>query len=37
MLIFISAAALFVLVRTVRAAMESLRSLPRSNQDWIWY
>lgn len=37
MLIFLSTVALFLVVRAVRAALASLRSLPRSNEDWIWY
>lgn len=26
-----------VVVRLVLAAVESLRHLPRSNEDWCWY
>jgi hypothetical protein len=37
MLPLISAIALLGLVRAVQAALESLRGLPRSNEDWIWY
>ncbi len=29
--------AVFGLVRIWQAATESLRGLPRSNEDWIWY
>jgi hypothetical protein len=37
MLFFILAITAFVAVRAVQAVIESLSSLPRSNQDWIWY
>ncbi len=37
MLIFISGIAVFLAWRAVRAAVASLRALPRSNEDWIWY
>ncbi len=37
MLLLIVPLALFVLVRAVRAVRESLRGVPRSNRDWIWY
>ena len=37
MLILIVPLALFVLVRAARAVRESLRGVPRSNHDWIWY
>ncbi len=37
MLLLIIPLALFVIVRAVRAVRESLRGVPRSNRDWIWY
>ncbi len=37
MLLPFFALTLFVLVRAVQAAAESLRGLPRSNEDWVWY
>ena len=37
MLIVLGLLALYGVYRTVRAAIESLRSLPRSNDEWIWY
>lgn len=37
MLILIIGLGVFLGVRTVRAVLVSLRSLPRSNEDWIWY
>lgn len=37
MLLLIIPLALFVFVRAVRAVRESLRGVPRSNRDWIWY
>ena len=37
MLILIVPLALFVVVRAARAVRESLRGVPRSNHDWIWY
>lgn len=37
MLLLIVPLALFVGVRAVRAVHESLRGVPRSNRDWIWY
>lgn len=37
MLILIIALGVFLGVRATRAALASLRSLPRSNEDWIWY
>jgi hypothetical protein len=37
MLILIVPLALFVAVRAARAVRESLRGVPRSNRDWIWY
>ena len=37
MLILIIALGLFLGVRAVLAGLTSLRGLPRSNEDWIWY
>lgn len=37
MLLLIVPLALLVLVRAARAIRESLRGVPRSNRDWIWY
>jgi hypothetical protein len=37
MLILIMGLGVFLGVRAVRAVLASLRSLPRSNEDWIWY
>ena len=37
MLIAIFSIAGFLLVRGVMAALASLRGLPRSNEDWIYY
>lgn len=37
MLFILAAIAVFVGVHAVRAALASLRALPRSNEDWIWY
>lgn len=37
MLFFILAITVFIVVRAVRAAFGSLRSLPHSNEDWVWY
>ncbi len=37
MLLLIIPLALFVGVRTLRALRESLRGVPRSNRDWVWY
>ncbi len=37
MLILIIAVGVFLGVRAVKAVLASLRSLPRSNEDWIWY
>jgi hypothetical protein len=28
---------LFVAWRLLRAVLASLRALPRSNEDWVWY
>ena len=37
MLFVVITLAAFVVVRAVRAIRESLRGVPRSNRDWIWY
>jgi len=37
MLFIFAAIAVFAGVQAVRAALASLRALPRSNEDWIWY
>jgi len=37
MLILIIALGIFVGARAVTAAVASLRGLPRSNEDWVWY
>lgn len=37
MLLLIIPLAVFVLVRAVRTLRDSLRGVPRSNRDWIWY
>jgi hypothetical protein len=37
MLFILAALAVFAGAHAVRAALASLRSLPRSNEDWIWY
>ncbi len=37
MLIFILGLGVVTGVRAVRAVLASLASLPRSNDDWIWY
>ncbi len=37
MLILIIALGLLVGAGAVMAALASLRGLPRSNEDWIWY
>jgi hypothetical protein len=37
MLILIIALGVFLAARAVMAALASLRGLPRSNEDWIWY
>ncbi len=37
MLIAFSALGVWLLVRSVLAALGSLRSLPASNEDWVWY
>ena len=37
MLILIIGLGVFFGVRAAKAVLASLRSLPRSNEDWIWY
>lgn len=37
MLILIIALGLYAAARAVGAVLASLRNLPRSNEDWIWY
>jgi hypothetical protein len=37
MLIAFTALFVWLGIRSVRATIRSLRSLPRSNEDWIWY
>jgi hypothetical protein len=37
MLILIIALGVFFGARAVTAALASLRGLPHSNEDWIWY
>lgn len=37
MLIFIVGLGVVMGVRAVRAVLASLASLPRSNDDWVWY
>jgi hypothetical protein len=37
MLLLILPLGLLALVYAVQAAVASLRGLPRSNEDWIWY
>lgn len=37
MLILIIALGTYFGVRAVMAVRASLRALPRSNEDWIWY
>lgn len=37
MLILMIGLGVFLGVRAVKAALASLRGLPRSNEDWIWY
>ena len=37
MLFLIVPLALWALIRAERAVRESLRGVPRSNRDWIWY
>lgn len=37
MLIALTALGIWLVVRGVVGAIESLRSLPQTNEDWIWY
>ena len=37
MLILMIGLGVFLGVRAVKAVLASLRGLPRSNEDWIWY
>ncbi len=37
MLIVLTALGVYLAARAVLAAIESLRSLPRSNEDWIFF
>lgn len=37
MSILIIALGVFLGARVIMAALASLRGLPRSNEDWIWY
>lgn len=37
MWIIFSGLGVFLLVRAVVAALASLRQLPRSNEDWVYY
>lgn len=37
MLILIIALGVFLGTRVIMTALASLRSLPRSNEDWVWY
>lgn len=37
MLFLLLAIAGLAATRAVQSALASLRSLPRSNEDWIWY
>ena len=37
MLIFALILAVGALAVGIRSSLEVLRSLPRSNQDWVWY
>jgi hypothetical protein len=37
MLILIIGLGVFFGARAVTAAFASLRGLPRSNEDWVWY
>lgn len=37
MLFLIIPLGLYLFVRAARAVRESLRGVPRSNRDWIWY
>ena len=37
MLVLIVGLGIYGTVRAVKAVLASLRSLPRSNEDWVWY
>ena len=37
MLILVVALGVFFGARAVMSALASLRGLPRSNEDWVWY
>ena len=37
MLILLTAVAVYAVARATIAVADSLRSLPRSNEDWIWF
>ena len=37
MLLLITGFGLFFAARGLMAALSSLRGLPHSNEDWIWY
>ena len=37
MLVLFVGLGVYGIVRTVKAALASLRGLPRSNEDWVWY
>ena len=37
MLVLIIALGVFFGARAVTVALASLRGLPRSNEDWVWY
>ncbi len=37
MLIVLTGLGAYLTARTIRAAIQSLRNLPRSNEDWIYY
>lgn len=37
MLVLFVGLGVYGIVRVAKAALSSLRSLPRSNEDWIWY
>lgn len=37
MLIVLAGVVAYVFVRGLRAALASLRQLPRSNEDWVFY
>ena len=37
MLILAIAVAAYAVVRAAACVLDSLRALPRSNEDWVWY